>query len=240
MKKILFLILFIIMSDSVFAENLLYVGKFSDKSNSNQLLTQWKPLNFKKIEKHTDYNLVRFEDRIIVKAVTNASASGLIRNIEIDLNEYPVIQWDWKVENVYKKGNVKKKKGDDYPARIYITFKYDPAKVGFFEKVKFKTVKAIYGKYPPISAINYIFASKADKGVIVSNPYVDRVKMIVVDSGETDTGKWIHHKRNIFKDYKKAFKALPPLVSGVAIMSDSDNTGERAVAYYGDIIFKKN
>ena len=62
--------------------------------------------------------------------------------------------------------------------------------------------------------------------------------MIVVDSGSKKLGKWVKHERNVFKDYIKVFAKKPPIVSGVAIMSDSDNTKESAVAYYGDIIFK--
>jgi hypothetical protein len=76
-------------------------------------------------------------------------------------------------------------------------------------------------------------------GTIVPNPYTDRVKMIVVESGEAKLHQWVNEERNIYEDYKKAFGEEPPMISGVAIMTDTDNTGETAIAYYGDILFKK-
>jgi hypothetical protein len=149
------------------------------------------------------------------------------------------VQWRWKVTNVLHKGDVTRKEGDDYPARIYITFEYDSSKVGFFDKAKYETVKLLYGQYPPMAAINYIWESKAPKGTVVPNPYTDQVKMIVVESGVERLNLWVSEERNVYEDYKKAFGDEPPLISGVAIMTDTDNTGESATAYYGDIVFKK-
>jgi len=63
--------------------------------------------------------------------------------------------------------------------------------------------------------------------------------MIVVESGETKLNQWVSEERNIFEDYKKDFGQEPPMISGVAIMTDTDNTGESATAYYGDILFRK-
>jgi len=106
-------------------------------------------LTFKNIEKHTVYSLVKDGDTVVVKAESRASASGLIREIRIDPKEYSLVRWRWKVENILKKGDVRKKEGDDYPARIYITFEYDPEKLSFSDRVKFGLVKAFYGQYPP-------------------------------------------------------------------------------------------
>jgi len=91
---------------------------------------------------------------------------------------------------------------------------------------------------PPIGAINYIWASHAPVGKIVPNAYTDRVRMIVVESGKMKAGAWVSESRNIFDDYKTAFGKEPPMITGIAIMTDSDNTGESALAYYGDIIMK--
>jgi hypothetical protein len=215
------------------------VGKFSTSTSGDTLPTDWKPLTFKKIERHTIYKLAKENDVVVIKALAEASASGLTRAIKINSKEYPIIQWRWKVSNILKKGDVHKKEGDDYPARIYITFEYDPNKLGFFEKAKYEAVKLLYGQHPPHGAINYIWESKAPMGTIVPNPYTDRVKMIVVESGESKLNQWMNEERNIYEDYKKAFGEEPPMISGVAIMTDTDNTGETAIAYYGDILFKK-
>ncbi|MBW1912940.1 MAG: DUF3047 domain-containing protein, partial [Deltaproteobacteria bacterium] len=198
----------------------------------------WEPLTFDKIESHTRYSLVTENNITVIQAVSDASASGLIRNIRINPKDYPIIQWRWKVSNIYKKGNVKQKSGDDYPARLYITFEYDPDKLGFLERIKFNAIKLLYGKYPPLGAINYIWASRAPIGSIVPNPYTNRAKMIVVESGEVALNKWVTEKRNVFDDYIAAFGKNPPMISGIAIMTDSDNTKESATAFYGDIVFR--
>ncbi len=218
-------------------ESVLEVGKFSIAPLGDTLPDGWKPLTFRKIPKHTLYSVVRDGERTVVKAVSEASSSGLTREIRIDPKEYPIIEWQWKVTNVLEKGDVTSKEGDDYPARIYITFEYDSGRVGLLEKAKFEAIRFFYGQYPPIGAINYIWESKAPVGTMVPNPFTDRVKMIVVESGAENLNTWVGQQRNIYEDYKQAFGEEPPMVSGVAIMTDTDNTKESATAYYGDIVF---
>lgn len=218
---------------------ILEVGKFSAAAEGSGPPDGWKPLTFKKIERHTVYKMVKDGNTVAVKAVSHASASGLTRAITINLKDYPIVQWRWKVANVLKKGDVTKKEGDDYPARLYITFEYDSSKVGFFDKAKYETARLLYGQYPPIGAINYIWESTAPKGTVAPNPYAEQVTMIVVESGPERLNQWMSEERNIYEDYKKVFGEEPPMISGVAIMTDTDNTGESATAYYGDIVFKK-
>jgi len=220
------------------AMNLLVVGNFSRFIPGKSLPDGWKPLAFRKIERHTGYTWIKVGDIGVIKAVSRESASGLIREMTIDPEKYPVIKWRWKVTGIYKKGDVTKKSGDDFPARIYITFAYNPKKVGFFERMKFSAIKLLYGEYPPGSAITYIWANKLPKQAVVDNPYTGRIKMIAVESGKENLNTWIDEKRNIYEDYIKAFGKKPPLISGVAIMTDSDNTGESTVSYYGDIVFE--
>jgi hypothetical protein len=219
------------------SDSILEVGKFSGFSVDEKIPNSWQPLTFKNIDKLTGYSLHKDNGQTVIRAESNASASGLIRKIAIDPLKYPWITWRWKISNVFEKGDVSQKKGDDYPARIYITFEYNPDKLSFFEKTKYKAARLLYGEYPPHAAINYIWESKAPRETMVPNPYTDRVKMIVVESGDEYAGVWREEQRNIYEDYKKAFGEEPPMISGVAIMTDSDNTGESAVAYYGDILF---
>lgn len=240
-KSIFFMILLLGSPFTSYSQSqpILEVGKFSSEKTENKMPSGWKPLTFKKIERHTTYSLVKDGETIVVKAVSEASASGLTREIQIDPKEYPIIQWRWKVENTLKKGNVRLKEGDDYPARLYITFQYDSSKLSFFEKAKFEAIRLLYGQYPPIAAINYIWESKAPVSTSIPNPYTDRVMMIVVESGTTRLNEWVTEERNLYEDFKKAFGYDPPMISGVAIMTDTDNTSESAIAYYGDIVFKR-
>ncbi|GJL57688.1 MAG: hypothetical protein NPIRA03_05450 [Nitrospirales bacterium] len=218
----------------------LIVGHFSLATPGGPFPQGWKPLTFDNIPEQTQYDLVKDEQQVVVKAISRQSSSGLTREISIDPKEYPVIVWRWKIENILQNGDVTQKSGDDYPARLYITFQYDSSEVGFFEKAKFETIKLIYGQYPPIGAINYIWESKSPIGTMVPNPYTDRVYMFVTQSGSAKLNQWVTEEHNIYEDYKKAFGEDPPNISGVAIMTDTDNTNESAVAYYGDIVFKKS
>lgn len=215
------------------------VGKFSSGMIGQEMPDGWKPLTFKKIPKHTSYEVVKDGGVTIVKAVSEASASGMIKPVVIDPKEYPIVRWRWKIDNVLQRSDVALKEGDDFPARLYITFAYDPDKVGFGKKLKFKAGQALFGDIP-IAALNYIWETKTPVGTIVENAYTNFAQMIVVESGPQKVGSWVDEERNIYEDYKRAFGEEPPMINGVAIMSDTDNTKEQATAYYGDIVFQKS
>ncbi len=215
----------------------LEVGKFSASEPGASLPDGWSPLTFKKIPKLTTYELVKDGAHVVVKAVSDSSASGLTKAVRIDPKEFPIVRWRWKVKNLVQKSDATRKDGDDYPARLYITFEYDPDKVSFGKKLKYKAGQALFGDIP-IGAISYVWETKAPVGAIIDNAYTDFVKMVVAESGPKQLGTWIDESCNIYEDYRKAFGEEPPMINGVAIMTDTDNTKERAVAYYGDIIFE--
>lgn len=212
------------------------VGKFSASRPGSAQTDGWKPLMFKKIPKPTAYQLVSDGSAVVVKATSEAAASGLTKEVKIDPSIFPVVQWRWKVENLLVRSDVTRKSGDDYPARLYITFEYDPDKVSFGRKLKYNAGRALFGEIP-IAALNYIWDTKTPPGTVVDNAYTDFAKMIVVESGAAKVGVWVEESRNVYQDYKQAFGEDPSFINGVAIMTDTDNTKERAVAYYGDIRF---
>jgi hypothetical protein len=214
------------------------VGKFSSVPVGAALPDGWKPLTFKKIPAQTKYEVVSDGNMTVVKAMSDSSASGLTKEVRIDPKEFPIVRWRWKVENLLQKSDATRKDGDDYPARLYITFAYDPDKVSFGKKLKYKAGQALFGDIP-IGAISYVWETKAPVGAVIDNAYTDFVKMVVVETGPTNLGLWVEESQNIYEDYKKAFGEEPPLINGVAIMTDTDNTKERATAYYGDIVFMK-
>jgi hypothetical protein len=214
------------------------VGVFSTADEGTVFPDCWETLTFKKIPRQTQYRIVKEDDTPVVQAISQAAASGLTCKIKIDLKEYPVLQWRWKILNIISKSNVRTKEGDDYPARIYVTFQYDPEKAGFKEKAKFKIGQMLFGDVP-VAAINYIWGNKTPRETIVASAYTDRSRLIVVESGDENVDRWMEEERNVYEDYRRAFGDEPPLVNGIAIMTDTDNTGETATAYYGDIIFKK-
>ena len=215
------------------------VGKFSAGREGESVPAGWTLLTFPKIPRHTKYTLVKEDGTVAVKALSESASSGLTREITINPREYPIVQWRWKVANVLSKGDVFRKEGDDYPARLYITFEYDPSRVGFFEKAGREAYRMIYGQQLPLGAINYIWESKAPVGTVTPSTYAKQSMMFVLESGEEKLNAWVSEERNVNEDYKKAFGDEPSMINGVALMTDTDNTRETATAYYGDIVFKK-
>ncbi|MDV3504626.1 DUF3047 domain-containing protein [Marinobacter sp. M-5] len=195
----------------------------------------WEPLEFPKIDRHTNYRLVEEDGTQVIEASTDNSASGLIARLDLEPGESLMLTWRWKVSNVFDQGDARKKSGDDYPARIYVAFEFEPEKASWFERTKRKTVATVFGEELPGNAINYIWANRLPRGETVANPYSEETMMIAVTSGNEQAGEWVTVKRDLVADYRAAFGEDPPPIRGVAIMSDSDNTGESATAWYGDL-----
>lgn len=191
------------------SESELYIGKFSAGD-----LTAWKEQTIWNSNK-TGYSFVPQNGKKALMAKSVNSASGLINKVEVDPKAYPFIKWSWKIDHTVRKGNEKSKNGHDFAARVYVVFSR-----GFFSRTR---------------AIEYVWGNVMHKGEMLRSPYSNNVVMIAVDAGEDLAGQWTFHKRNYFDDYRTAFGEEAPKVGAIAIMSDSDNTHESAVAYYGDI-----
>ena len=195
----------------------------------------WEPLTFDDAPE-TAYTLVADDDgTTVVKAVADASAGGLIKRLDVDPTAYPVLAWRWKVDNLIEKGNVRSKRGDDYPARIYVTFDYDPSDLSFGDRIKYRALKIFGYDDIPVRSLNYIWANKSRETEIVPNAYTSWVQMVPVESGDAHVGEWRTAERNLLDDYRAAFDEEPPPINGIAIMTDADNTEEAATAYFGDI-----
>ena len=162
---------------------------------------------------------------------SNGSASGIIFKNSFNVYNYPVVKWRWKIDGVYAKGDATKKSGDDYPIRVYIMFKYNPNQASFSEKATYGAAKIIYGEYPPHSSLNYIWGNRDQGRRIIISPYTDRSRMILLRYGTEEAGKWVDEKIDILADYREAFGEDPPAIASIAIMNDSDNTGESAKSY---------
>jgi hypothetical protein len=195
----------------------------------------WKELTFPKIGRHTSYALERDGKDVWVTAESRDSASALVREIQVDPKMYPILRWRWRVENILQKGDARKKEGDDYPARVYVNFRYDPNNASLWEKAQYGLARSIYGEYPPKAALNYIWANKLKRGEAVYSAYTSRAKLIAIQSGRGRIGTWIAEERNIYHDYISYFGEEPPEVAAIAIMTDTDDTGEEGIAYYADI-----
>ncbi|MDA1044813.1 MAG: DUF3047 domain-containing protein [Verrucomicrobia bacterium] len=203
-------------------------------------LDAWTPLTFRKIEAHSRYDIIPDGTNKVLQASSSDAASGIMLNATFDIYKTPILQWRWKVDHVLEKGDALTKEGDDYPLRIYVMFIYDPATAGFgiTQRAQYALARKLYGKYPPHSALNYIWANKEQRNDIIPNAYTDRAMMIILQSGPARTGQWITETVNILEDYQRAFGTAPPAQASIAIMTDTDNTGEKSLAYLDDLILR--
>ncbi|MFN3596802.1 MAG: DUF3047 domain-containing protein [Rubricoccaceae bacterium] len=183
----------------------------------------------------TTYTLVTDGGQTVVRAEANNAASGLVRRIRIDPQQIPVLTWRWKAENVLERGDITRRGGDDYPARIYVIFDYPVSRLSAADRVRYRALQALGYRDVPTRALNYVWANRASETRIVPNPFTDWVQMVPVRSGPAGLGQWHTETRNVAQDYRAAFGEDPPNIVGIAIMTDSDNTRGRVVAYYGDI-----
>ena len=160
-----------------------------------------------------------------LSAKSEKACSGLFYKISFYPKEFPVISWQWKVmsfpekpasitaETDEKDGWIEK---DDYAARVYVVF---PS-----------------WNFMWTQSIEYIWDESLPEGTIKTSPYFKNIKLMVIESGRRNIGRWVSEKRNIYDDYKKAFGRPPSLrVGAVALMTDTDNTLSTAEAFYKDI-----
>jgi hypothetical protein len=228
MKIRIFVIIFLIAltATSALSNNrqVLFREEFKNLSN-------WEPLYFPKIKEHSTYTVVSEKGYSFLKTESRSSASAIVSRKTFNVFEYPRMRWKWKVDNVYTKGDIREKSGDDYPIRVYITFQYDPERASVGERLEYGIARALYGKYPPDSTLNYVWTGQEIAERIITSPYTDRAKIIILETGRSKVGDWVEETVNILDDYRAAFGKDPPQTAGIAIMNDSDNTGEMAVSY---------
>jgi len=221
-----------------------HVGHFSAaQADSNGHPSGWEIIRFGDVETETQYQLVersvKGESTAVVRAVSDGGAAGLGREMDLNPRQYPMLSWQWKVTNVLEEGDARTKDGDDYPARLYVTFDYAPSNFGLVDRAKYEALQALGYDQVPTRALSYVWASRVPSDTVLANAFTDWVQMIPVESGSTRVGTWVGERRNIRVDYRRAFGEAPPPIDGVALMTDTDNTGEAATAYYGDITARR-
>ncbi len=198
-------------SVSVWAEELrIEVGRFSQRD-----LSGWETERFLG---ETRYQLAEEGRLSVLRADSHASASGLLRRITIELDKTPYLHWSWRVDHTLLGNDEQSRSGDDYPARVYVVFSGG---------LRFWRTRAI----------NYVWSSHQPVGATWPNAFTRQARMLAVDSGNAQFGQWVTHRRDIRADYRQLFGEEIRSADAIAIMSDSDNTGQQATAWYGDIWF---
>ncbi len=221
------------------AEDRLAVAAFSAAKPGGALPAGWAPLSAANIKTLTRYTLIDDDGVTVLRAESRAGASALSRPLRVDPAELPWLRWRWKIDNLIAAADLRTRKGDDFPARLYVMFDYPLDRLPFLERTKLRLARALFDPGLPAATICYVWDGKAAAGTIAASAYTGRVKMIVVESGAARVKRWVDVERNVAADFRAAFGEEPPLVSAIAVGTDTDNTGSFATAYFGDIMFYK-
>ncbi|MDE0333968.1 MAG: DUF3047 domain-containing protein [Defluviicoccus sp.] len=191
----------------------LALGRFSAGDTEG-----WQVREF---EGETRYRIVELDGRKVLEADSVATASSFYLERKVDLSETPVLEWSWRIESPPGVTDERSKDGDDFAARVYVL----------------APGEGIFG-LP--WAISYVWAGQARVGEFWPNPFTSRVMMFALDSGKGAAGTWRTHKRDVRADFLRFFGRRVDRLEGVAIMTDSDNSGLNARAWYGDLAFRRD
>ncbi len=216
MNRMLLLLVFFasgVNSVLALAAETIPIGLFSAGS-----MEGWESKSF---DSETTYSIETLENNLVLKAVSDGSASGLYKKKVINLKEYPFLNWRWRINSKLPESDEQQKAGDDYVVRIYVI------RSGglFFWRTK---------------ALNFVWSSGTEKGHVWPNAFApDNNRMIAIRSGQDSVGQWYTEKRNVYDAFKHWLGEEVEEIDAIAIMTDTDNTHGQTTAFYGDIYFSK-
>ncbi len=184
-------------------------------------LSQLEVRKVRGADNNTLYEVGSNEKGNFFKAIADNAASGLGKEVKIDLNKTPFINITWKIEKDLPGINENTKKGHDFAARVFAVKKTGAT---------------------PLSnrAINYVFSSNNEIGFNAPSPYTKKSIDNVLASTKNNFNEWVTVKANVKEDFKKFHNLDVKELDGLAIMSDTDNSKMKAIAYYQNIYFSEN
>jgi len=215
------------------------ISAFSAARAGGALPAGWVPLSPSGSAAPTRYTLVDDGGTTVLHAEARAAASGLSHAARIEPAVAPWLRWRWKVGQLIEQADLRTREGDDFPARLYVTFDYPLEKLPFVERSKLRIARALFDPHLPAATLCYVWDGRAARGTIAPSAYTNRVRLIVVESGATRVNRWVDVERNVAADFRAAFGEEAPAVTGIVVAVDTDNTGAFATAYFGDISFNK-
>lgn len=167
---------------------------------------------------------------------SKASMSLMARPLSVDLERTPVLCWRWRVDATLGTADMTQRHGDDYAARVYVSFKLPEASMGLGLRTKLALARTIWGADLPDAAINYVWDNRNPIGTERPNVYTDRAIMVVLRSGDRQAGRWMQERRHVLDDVSRLFSREAQPVQ-LAITADTDNTGLSAHAGFADFHF---
>jgi hypothetical protein len=213
-------------------------ARFSRLRAGQDDLGGWEPFLMVKGNTPTRYRLVEHDGTVVIQADSAEGGSGLYRKIHIDPRRHPIIEWRWRVPRDSGRGGDNAPSRYSPPVRLSLAFDGDLDKLDFDDRVKLRMAKALTVNGLPFASLLYVWLNDKPAETVYSSPHTERVRHIVVVSGEARLDEWVSVRRNVLEDYKRAFGDEPGHIVGIGVMTDyGDNNAPRR-AYYGDIVFR--
>jgi Protein of unknown function (DUF3047) len=185
----------------------------------------------------TVYDFGRKDGREALTAKAGVSASIMRREVNISAANLNVVHFSWQVPELILGADLAERDLDDSPVRIVLVFEGDKSKFSAKNAMLSELAHVMTGEPLPYATLMYVWCNKRQPGSVVINPRTDRIRSIVVESGEKNLRQWLDYQRNIRADYEKAFGEAPGNLISVGIMTDSDNTKTQTTASYGNVVF---
>jgi len=198
----------------------------------------WKHQPLSKMKHDTVYTLAQEDGRTVLRGVSDNSASVYVAPIKQATGLPPILSWRWKTDALIPGADNRDKKREDAPLRVIVAFDGDQSTLPEAEQQRFKRARKIFGRDLPYAVLMYIWSEQVPVESVIPSAHTSQVKMLVVAFGAGGLGSWQSFRRNIDKDYRLVYGAAPGRVLGVAVMTDTDNTGTKAVGWYADIRFE--
>ena len=196
----------------------------------------WQSLTFPKIDRHTRYTAASEDESPILHAESECSASGLLYPLrEVRLERTPLLRWRWRIEEGLAPADERSRAGDDFAARVYVTFAFEPERASWFERAAHGLASAVYGEAVPGSSLTYVWTSREPVGARWPNAYTASSQMIAAASGAP--AGWREAEMDLLLDYERSFSHPAPAPVFLALMTDSDDRCARARASYADFRF---
>lgn len=212
------------------AEPVAWVGQFARDRDA------WREVRLKPDLAPNDFGY-RDWDGVQALEVRSASSMSLMaRPLDVDLEATPVLCWRWRVASSIAGADMRQREGDDYAARVYVSFSLPEAAMSFGLKAKLTLARAFWGADLPDAAVNYVWDNRNPQGTEQANAYTDRAMMVVLRSGDADAGGWVWERRNVKADVSRLF-APGARALQLAVTADTDNTGTSAHAGFADFHF---
>jgi hypothetical protein len=195
-----------------------------------------KPLSILKHD--TVYTLAQEDGRTVLRGAADRAASLFVARLKEPMVVPSTMSWRWKTDALVPGADNRDKSREDAPLRVLVAFDGDRSTLPEVEQKRFKRTKRLTGSESPYAVLMYIWSDQVAVESIIPSAHTSQVKMLVVASGASGLGTWQSVQRNVAADYRRAYSVEPGPVTGVAVMTDTDNTGKKAVGEYADIRFE--